>query len=995
MNLPVVTIDFETFYSSTYSLRKLSVPEYVGDPRFKAHGLAVRWPDGKLEFRTDIEQVLLEMDRAFGPRWEKAAVLGHNLSFDAYILAHRYGRFPRRLICTKFLSYAIHGRKDMFGGQVATLKALAELYGLPAKGSLEQFSGVWDLSPEQLVALSEYAIHDVELTYELFLRMKDKITNPRTEYPLMAHTIRLASQHGLHVDLALLSQLRGEVTIQRDEALKAARIMFAGLTQSLPLEGPAFMRQVSGNKFYHVMLEKALQATGRSVPTKLSPKGNTIPATSKKDPQMLELLEDQDSLVRLLAEARVEVRSSAQTLAKLERIEKMAKAGGGLIPVELAFHGASTGRWSAAGGVNFQNLPRSGPNARMRELFEAGPGRTFVVSDYSAVEARVLAWVAGEEDLVEGFRQGRDIYSEFAAKAFAEPAGKPKNDTPTEKRKGDLRQIGKMCILGCGYSLGAKKLLQQLQGRPETAPMFANGILSPKRCAQLIRAYRETYPAIKQFWADLETAARSMADGAQEAPVGRACFKRDPEESSVVLLRLPSSRCLRYPGLRLEPGTSTRAYLDEEGEEQEFTSDNGQLVYGPTGKQTTYGGKLAENCWGKKTLVLSSEGGIPISEVTPHTRLWDGQAWVTSDGAVCRGEQEVGTWLGQTVTPEHRILVGSTWQPVSALHGSTTLAALWRGRALAPWSSFSQVWEAARALYADVIAAVNTGWTHAGFGGQKTPHSTVWSAAGSVLDALEPLLASDRRLGFLPNYSAHGRIAIRAPGAGAVTLGTRLGRIMAGEESVCFKSGWMIPRSSSPTSSHSPDTTSLVCSLTGLTMIEVMSLATCGWYPRAKTSGTVPAAWLSGTKAKAIPFWSSGIASALYGAVPTPLTTIWGAERVVNGSWNITGAREEVWDLKNCGPRHRYTVLTPEGPILAHNCTQAIARDLLGEALLESEAAGVEICMHVHDELIARVDAEKVEDAAPMLVAMQTPPAWAAGLPLTVEFHVAPRYGKG
>lgn len=108
--------------------------------------------------------------------------------------------------------------------------------------------------------------------------------------------------------------------------------------------------------------------------------------------------------------------------------------------------------------------------------------------------------------------------------------------------------------------------------------------------------------------------------------------------------------------------------------------------------------------------------------------------------------------------------------------------------------------------------------------------------------------------------------------------------------------------------------------------------------------------------------------------------------------WSPLGRREVVYDLLNCGPRHRYTVLTAAGPVIAHNCTQAVCRDLLAQAMLRLDAASYEIVLHVHDEVVvelpdpgARAEVEAIVSAVP---------PWARGFPLAVSGALGRRYAK-
>ena len=104
-----------------------------------------------------------------------------------------------------------------------------------------------------------------------------------------------------------------------------------------------------------------------------------------------------------------------------------------------------------------------------------------------------------------------------------------------------------------------------------------------------------------------------------------------------------------------------------------------------------------------------------------------------------------------------------------------------------------------------------------------------------------------------------------------------------------------------------------------------------------------------------------------------------------------TGRREVVYDIVNCGPRSRYTVITDLGPVIAHNCTQAVANDILRHSLRQLEHTGV--VLHVHDEIVVEcADPDRV--VAEVERVMTTPPEWAEGLPLAVETTVKRRYSK-
>lgn len=119
------------------------------------------------------------------------------------------------------------------------------------------------------------------------------------------------------------------------------------------------------------------------------------------------------------------------------------------------------------------------------------------------------------------------------------------------------------------------------------------------------------------------------------------------------------------------------------------------------------------------------------------------------------------------------------------------------------------------------------------------------------------------------------------------------------------------------------------------------------------------------------------------------------AEAMRVGSFTTAG-REQVYDLVNCGPRHRFVVRPAGGgnPFIVHNCTQAVARDVMSEAMIRAEEAGLQICLTVHDEILARVPEDHTEALQILEKIMETPPAWAAGFPIAAEGWEGQRYRK-
>ena len=116
------------------------------------------------------------------------------------------------------------------------------------------------------------------------------------------------------------------------------------------------------------------------------------------------------------------------------------------MPVPLKYYAAHTGRWGGTDNLNLQNLPRQSP---LKHAIRAPQGYVMIDSDSSQIEARTLAWLAGQWDLVQAFERGEDVYRIMASAIY---------NKPVEDITKDERFVGKTTILGSGYGMGAKKL---------------------------------------------------------------------------------------------------------------------------------------------------------------------------------------------------------------------------------------------------------------------------------------------------------------------------------------------------------------------------------------------------------------------------------------------------------------------------------------------------------------------------------------------------------
>ncbi len=529
----IVVIDFEAYWDQEYSLSKKDWPtvRYVTSDKFEATGL------GMYQSRVDllvfakpnhIEPQLVHLRQLYGPNLKNCVVVMQNAFFDALILHEHYDVKPKYILDTKQIASFLEARNSH------RLKDMAEEYGLKPKGDIKWSKGLhWDdMSEEQRNILGVYCNNDVDITTKLLQKMLPLITNPELELPLMNHTTQLFLQKNFKFDFLLAMKLKREMEKQADEVAEEI-----GYTRKI----------ISGNITFLALMQEALPS-GEQVPMKFGKKGQ-IPAFAKDDEGMKALLIHPDDEVRKLAEARQAVKSWPLHAKRVHNMIQQSKASDGYFRVPLKYAGAHTIRWSGCGGVNAQNFgTKADPLInQVRNLLLADEGKVLVTADSGAIEARGCAWIAGQDDLVEAFAEGRDVYSEFATKLLGRPVHKPKDydPEPVAKMLKTGRDFGKVYILAAQYGMGAKRNYVYMRSTPSLAEKIKTGEIDLSFCKRGIKFYRQTYPMIPKFWGDVEKAFRVVTKySGQVRTVGPLVFY---SKSSMVFLRLPSGRELRYP----------------------------------------------------------------------------------------------------------------------------------------------------------------------------------------------------------------------------------------------------------------------------------------------------------------------------------------------------------------------------------------------------------------------------------------------------------------
>jgi DNA polymerase I-like protein with 3'-5' exonuclease and polymerase domains len=565
--MDIVTFDAETFYDQEYSLSKITTEKYVRDPRFEMIGLGVKVNNGSPMWYSgeNFGRVITSL------KLENKAVLCHNTVFDGSILSWHFGVKPKLWIDT--LSMARPRYNITVGG---SLKNLAVFFHLGVKGD-EVVRAIGkrraDFTPQDLATYGQYCLNDVELTWGLYQRLKREI--PASELLLIDRTIRMFTEPELELDKALLEDHLKQVLAKKQGLV--GELGFAGTEE----EAKLMLR--SNDKFADY-----LTLLGVDAPRKMSKTTQKETwAFSKTDRSFLALLEHDDPLVVATVAARLGIKSSIEESRTKMMLDVV---GRGSLPIMLKYYAAHTGRFGGGDKMNAQNLPRGGT---LRKAIRAPKGKLLVACDSSQIEARMVAWLAGQKDLLEAFRQGRDVYSEFATYVYGK--------TITKKDKVE-RFCGKTSILGLGYGMGAPKFIH-------TMAIGQGGIslkIEAEEGARIVKAYRGLYFKIPALWRRGQRMLQSMVNGVSEEFACGVMFS--PEG-----IELPNGLVMQYHGLRQTP--EGFEYVNDARMYREMVKARVLGEELPANKWTKlFGGKVVENIVQALARIVVTEQLLAISK---------------------------------------------------------------------------------------------------------------------------------------------------------------------------------------------------------------------------------------------------------------------------------------------------------------------------------------------------------------------------------------------
>ena len=580
-----LSIDLETF--SSVPITKSGAWKYIESPDFEILLFAYSLDDGPVHV----------IDMACGevlPDWLRSALTdpeylkrAYNAPFEFGCLDRAYGgMIPSQWRCTMF-----HG---LYCGYTAGLDATGRALGLPedkqklntGKALIRYFCVPCKPSKANGGRTRNLPQHDID-KWRLFkeYNAQDVVTEMEIERRLSLTPVPDWVQHQWEVDLTI--NKRGVAVDQ--ELVQGALYMGAVSREGLMQEATRITELDNPNSGKQLLewLNKAMESE------------DELPNLRKDTvSKMLDGMPDGD--VKRVLEIRQEL--SKTSTKKYDAIETCV-CDDSRVRGLLQFYGANrTGRW-AGRLVQVQNLPRtytqnielarqlvrekntgalrvvygSVPDTLsqlIRTAFVASPGNVLIDADFSAIEARVISWLAGEEWRLNAFREGKDIYCESASQMFGVPVVK-------HGINGELRAKGKIAELALGYQGGTGALINM--GALEMG-------LTEEELPEIVTRWRDANSRIKSLWYEMDAAAIEVIGNGGSATVRGLKLSREYDIAqgiSKFVIQLPSGRCLYY----INPSLGTNQF------------GGSSIIYNGVDQTTkrwkqieTYGGKLTENC---------------------------------------------------------------------------------------------------------------------------------------------------------------------------------------------------------------------------------------------------------------------------------------------------------------------------------------------------------------------------------------------------------------
>jgi len=422
-----ITLDFETFYGTKYSLTSLSYEEYIHDPRFKVHGVGIKIDNQPTTYYPE-QQVYDALQALFGAP-NAHTLICHNIMFDGAILSWHYGMRAKTYWCTQAMS------RGLYPQERANLANLAERLwpddpSMRKGKELESFKDVQTLDAEQQARMGAYCRQDVDLTFAAALKMHAMLPDEELE------SIDWVSHQFIHpvieVDRPLLEQFLVEHRAERARVIAAS-----GTTQEVLASNMKFAAWLLATHEIEIPLILS--------PTPKDPENQKLPL-SKQDKEFINLQLDHPELEYVWVARKAATSNIAETRA--ERILLHSRLNGGKLAVPISYYAAHTGRYGGTNKINVQNFQAGSAH---RRALKAPAGYKIGVRDLSNIEGRLSAWFARQVDKCQAFARGEDLYNKIASEIYGRPIDRKRvaiHPETGEEFEPDAQEgfVGKTCL---------------------------------------------------------------------------------------------------------------------------------------------------------------------------------------------------------------------------------------------------------------------------------------------------------------------------------------------------------------------------------------------------------------------------------------------------------------------------------------------------------------------------------------------------------------------
>ncbi len=553
-----VTLDFETYYGTKYSLRNLTYEQYMMHKLFHVHGVGIKINRNPTEYIED--KYVKEALHDIFPTGNHHTMLCHNTAFDGTILSWWYGLRAEKYYCTQRISKALWNQSP--SSLDALCKRLFPDDSSKWKGKeLVKFFNIQRLTPIQQKTMSQYCIQDVDITFLAFEILWAMM--PEEELEALDLTLQMFIHPGFVLDRNIVKEHLAVLKTQKTKAIAQS-----GTTKTILASNPKFVNYIRDTFGLEVPIIHA--------PTKKNPKNHK--RTLAKDDLTCQKFITANPEIKDAFAGRFSVASTqeeSRALRFLKHSQALPFKPDGVLAIPLNYAQAHTLRWGGANKINGQNLGRTSP---LRRAIKAPEGFNIGVGDLSAIEGRMLAWWAEEPELIYLYNNHIDVYNVYGEKIYGRPIDRKRKiiidniETYPDFIEG---HVGKTTVLGLGYQMGANKFKDTLEGGANGGPPI---IIPFEQAYHIVhKVFRAENPNIIKAWNECESVIRDMLilNEDESYPWRHLIVERNR-------LRLPNGMYLNYPGLRhVKPENSNEYPYYEYWQGEYFTK--------------IYPGKLTEN----------------------------------------------------------------------------------------------------------------------------------------------------------------------------------------------------------------------------------------------------------------------------------------------------------------------------------------------------------------------------------------------------------------